>query len=155
LSNDTAIGRLVVVSNRLPVSLEKTEDGRWAAKRSAGGLATAMDPLLRAEGGIWIGWSGAPEQTPEAAEILRSDHGCEPVDLPPDVAEFFYEGYSNQSLWPLFHSYPDRFQFAPDAWAAYQEANRRFCDAVVQHYQPGDREAPGELRRLSAPHRKD
>ncbi len=130
--------RLIVVSNRLPVSLEKQDEG-WNVKRSSGGLATAMDPILREHGGIWIGWSGAPDQTPEAAELLRTEHGCEPVDLPADIAELFYEGYSNQALWPLFHSYPDRFRFSPDAWAAYQEANRRFCEAVVRHYRPGDR----------------
>ncbi|HYO79832.1 MAG TPA: bifunctional alpha,alpha-trehalose-phosphate synthase (UDP-forming)/trehalose-phosphatase [Bryobacteraceae bacterium] len=138
MSDHSESGRLIVVSNRLPVSLDKEGDG-WTAKRSAGGLATAMDPILREQGGIWIGWSGAPEQTAEAAEILRREHGCEPVDLPADVAELFYEGYSNETLWPLFHSYPDRFRFAPEAWAAYQDANTRFCDAVVQHYKPGDR----------------
>lgn len=130
--------RLIVVSNRLPVTLKK-EDGNWQAKRSAGGLATAMDPILRKTGGVWIGWSGAPQTDPEALEILRRDEGCIGIDIPADIALKFYEGYSNQVLWPLFHSFTSRLRFDPDTWDAYKQANQIFADAVVEQYQPGDR----------------
>ncbi|HYP13719.1 MAG TPA: bifunctional alpha,alpha-trehalose-phosphate synthase (UDP-forming)/trehalose-phosphatase [Bryobacteraceae bacterium] len=134
----TDSGRLIVVSNRLPVSIAQEGD-EWRATRSAGGLATAMDPILRKTGGIWIGWSGAKDEPQEVAEILRNEHGCIPVPLPADIAELFYEGYSNQALWPLFHSFTTRLRFEPDAWGAYIEANKRFCDAVAEQFQEGDR----------------
>ena len=99
-----------------------------------------MDPILRKEGGVWIGWSGAKEEDPpEALELLKREQGAIAVNLPADVAEKFYEGYSNQALWPLFHNFPSRLQFDPDTWEAYNEANRLFSDAVVEQYQPGDR----------------
>ena len=97
--------RLIVVSNRLPVSLVKEETG-WKAKRSAGGLATAMDPILKQSGGIWIGWSGTHDQeSPEVLKFLRDDQSCIAVNLPADLGEKFYEGYANQALWPLFHNF--------------------------------------------------
>jgi trehalose 6-phosphate synthase/phosphatase len=131
--------RLIVVSNRLPVALVH-EDTEWNTKRSAGGLATAMDPILKRAGGVWIGWSGTPGKVPaEALELLRREQSCIAVDLPADILEKFYEGYANQALWPLFHSFTSRLQFDPESWKAYIEANRRFCAAVVDEFRPGDR----------------
>ncbi len=131
--------RLIVVSNRLPVALVR-EGGEWTTKRSAGGLATAMDPILKRAGGVWIGWSGAQEEEPqEAIELLRQEQSCIAVDLPAELLEKFYEGYANQALWPLFHSFPSRLHFASENWEAYIEANRRFCSAVADEFRPGDR----------------
>jgi trehalose 6-phosphate synthase/phosphatase len=130
--------RLIVVSNRLPVALKREGEG-WQATRSAGGLATAMDPVLKDTGGIWIGWSGSPDEPEELRNLLREEHGCITVPLPEDIAEGFYEGYSNQALWPLFHSLTTGLNFDPTAWSAYKEANQRFCDVVAEQYKPGDR----------------
>ena len=131
--------RLIVVSNRLPVALVR-EGAGWKAERSAGGLATAMDPILKRAGGVWIGWSGISGEVPaEALELLRQEQGCLAVNLPADIQEKFYEGYANGALWPLFHSFTSKLQFASENWEAYIEANRRFCAAVVEEFQPGDR----------------
>jgi trehalose 6-phosphate synthase/phosphatase len=131
-------GRLVVISNRLPVSLVR-QGTEWQIERSAGGLATAMDPILKRSGGIWIGWSGALEsEPPEARELLQHEQGCISVDLPADIAEKFYQGYSNRCLWPLFHSFASKLEFDSEAWEAYIEANRRFCSAVLDQYRAGD-----------------
>jgi trehalose 6-phosphate synthase/phosphatase len=134
--------RLIVVSNRLPLTLQKTE-GHWATQRSSGGLASAMNPLLRQGSGIWIGWPGNAEDDKEEERraILqdweRNDR-CIAVDIPAETATRFYEGYPNQTLWPVFHYFPDRLKFDPKDWDAYVEANRIFCQAVVDRYQPGD-----------------
>ena len=131
--------RLIVVSNRLPVALVR-EDTKWKTKRTAGGLATAMDPILKRAGGIWIGWSGAEEDLPpEAVDLLHQEQSCIAVELPADLLKKFYEGYANQALWPLFHSFTSKLQFDSESWEAYIEANRRFCSAVVREFQPGDR----------------
>jgi trehalose 6-phosphate synthase/phosphatase len=131
--------RLIVVSNRLPVALVR-EETEWKIERTAGGLATAMDPILKRAGGVWIGWSGTQEEPPpEAVERLRQEQSCIAVDLPAGLLEKFYEGYANQALWPLFHSFTSRLQFDSEDWEAYIEANRRFCFAVVHEFRPGDR----------------
>jgi len=134
--------RLLVVSNRLPLTLQRTEQG-WATARSSGGLASAMDPFLRKGGGEWIGWAGdAQEQdNPERRAILAEwaeKERCFAVDLPGDVAAGFYEGYANQTLWPVFHNFPSQLRFDAKSWEAYVEANRIFAHKVVERYKPSD-----------------
>ncbi len=141
--------RLIVVSNRLPLTLCKTEDG-WSTERSSGGLASAMNPLLRKGGGDWIGWAGtsvagtsgeADEDAQKRSAILAQwaeRERCYAVDLPEQVATGFYEGYANQTLWPVFHNFPSLLKFESKAWDAYVEANRIFCETVVQRYKPND-----------------
>jgi trehalose 6-phosphate synthase/phosphatase len=134
--------RIIVVSNRLPLTLKKTEQG-WDTVRSSGGLASAMNPLLAKTGGEWIGWAGdtggEDRQKRQAilSEWARTDH-CFAVELPKDVAAGFYEGYANQTLWPVFHNFPSLLKFDARHWESYVEANRIFCDAVVNRYRPGD-----------------
>src|SRR5882762_9921639 len=98
--------RLIVVSNRLPLALRKIEGG-WTTERSSGGLASAMNPLLRKRGGEWIGWpgDGGAADSEDRRAILQNwarDEKCFAVELPTDVAAGFYEGYANQTLWPVF-----------------------------------------------------
>src|SRR5712691_557370 len=135
-------GRLIVVSNRLPLSLRRGADG-WVAEASSGGLATALGPILKSRGGVWIGWPGhAPRERDEHREELlqqwSESHGYVAVDLPPDLARRFYEGYANATLWPLFHNFATNFECDAEGWAAYVAANRRFRDALLEHLAPGD-----------------
>jgi len=136
-----AEGKLIVVSNRLPLSLRHGVEG-WVAEPSSGGLASAVNPLLKSRGGLWIGWPGhAPRSADQGREdLLRrwSEHGYAAVDLPSELARRFYEGYANQTLWPLFHNFATSFASDPEGWAAYVAANRRFRDAVLEHLGPGD-----------------
>jgi trehalose 6-phosphate synthase/phosphatase len=133
--------RLIVVSNRLPFSLKRTAEG-WQEERSSGGLAAALGPMVRERNGLWIGWTGdAAEPDPERNAILqrwREEHSLVTVDLPPEVAQDFYDGYANQTLWPLFHQFSMNVVFNASGWEAYVEANRRFADAVLEHLRPGD-----------------
>ncbi len=136
------IGRLVVVSNRLPMTLTKERSG-WESSRSTGGLATAMDPLLERNGGIWIGWSGesSAKGDPKRQQVLdewREKENCIAVDLPPEIVKGYYEGFSNATLWFLFHSFPGLFDFTTNNWRDYVRANEIFRDAVVKELQPGD-----------------
>lgn len=118
-------------------------DGHWITERSTGGLASAMNPLLRRRGGDWIGWAGdsGDENLEERSAVLQDwaqkEH-CFAVELPSDVATGFYEGYANQTLWPVFHNFPSRLKFDAKAWEAYVEANRIFCKAVAMRYKPND-----------------
>lgn len=124
------------------MTLQRGEDGKWMTAPSSGGLATAMNPILRRTGGIWIGWSGETEDSGDPArdELIRGweNQGAIPVALPGELAGDFYEGYPNQAIWPLFHYFPDRMKFDPAGWQAYVDANRKFRDAVAAHAAPGD-----------------
>ena len=136
-------GRLVVVSNRLPFTLRAAPEGGWRTDRSSGGLATAMSPITARTGGVWVGWPGDSPAVPDAGReaVLRGwreEHGYVAVDLPGEVALRFYEGFANQSLWPLFHQFPTRLQFDSSGWDAYVNANQRFRDAVLAQIRPGD-----------------
>jgi trehalose 6-phosphate synthase/phosphatase len=131
-------GRLLVVSNRLPLTLRKADVG-WESQPSSGGLATALDPLLKQHGGTWIGWAGESEPVDaEERQRLLDERAPGYSYLPLDVDAEFYEGYPNQTVWPLFHFFPSEMRFDPGSWAAYVEGNRRFCDVVVEAARPGN-----------------
>jgi trehalose 6-phosphate synthase/phosphatase len=134
--------RLVVVSNRLPLTLRGSADG-WVGEPSAGGLVTALGPVIQRTGGLWFGWPG---EGPERADLERQttldrwerESGFVAVDLPRSLATRFYQGYPNQTLWPLFHQFPSLLEYSPRSWEAYVEANNRFRDAIVDRLEPGD-----------------
>ncbi|SFU12527.1 trehalose-6-phosphate synthase [Arthrobacter sp. ov118] len=121
----------IVVSNRLPVdrcSAEDTgcEDG-W--RRSPGGLVTALAPMMTKTDGAWVGWHGAPDETVEPFSHGGID--LIPVQLSADDIELFYEGFSNATLWPLYHDVIAPPEFHRTWWDAYRRVNRRFADAVI------------------------
>jgi len=136
--------RLIVVSNRLPLSLTRHESGSWEARPSSGGLVSALAPVLRRRGGVWIGWPGTTDvgqrQVAPALESVRSHYGCtfKPVMLSQEEVEEFYFGFSNEVIWPLFHDLFTNCNFEPRYWQAYQQVNRKFADAIAEIAQPGD-----------------
>lgn len=125
-------GRLVVVSNRLPITMESTENGK-RLQTSYGGLASALIPILRASSGCWIGWTGT-EYDGGLPELLRNwatdqHYSFVPVFL--TAAERTrYQGFSNEIIWPLFHGLPSRCQFDSSRWHVYCRVNAKFADAV-------------------------
>ena len=128
--------RLVVVSNRLPLVLTRGPDGSWRARQGQGGLVTALAPVLRDRGGLWIGWPGATEDS--ALATVRSmpadetGYTIEPVALTDEELDRYYRGFSNEILWPLFHDMPGRCNFDPGYWPTYQQVNRKFAETVAR-----------------------
>lgn len=129
----------LIVSNRLPVSISKV-DGELHFSPSSGGLATAMSSLD--SGGknkqLWIGWPGistdeltATEQKTITKRLL--EYNCVPVFLSTDQIKNFYEGYANDTLWPLFHYFESYTQYNDAYWSAYKEVNTLFKKAVIAH----------------------
>ena len=136
-------GRLVVVSNRLPVVIKQI-DGIWTFTPGSGGLVSALAPVLRNRGGIWIGWPGTSEADPSTLSgLLReatrhSGYCLKPVSLDERDKEDFYYGFANEVIWPLFHDLQSHCNFAPRYWDAYNRVNRRFADVIMQNARPGD-----------------
>ncbi len=118
----------VVVANRLPIDMERLPDGSLTWKRSPGGLVTALEPLLRRQRGAWIGWPGIVDGPEEP--IVEEDMQLFPVRLSAeDVAEY-YEGFSNATLWPLYHDVIVKPIYHREWWDRYVEVNRRFAEAT-------------------------
>ena len=129
--------RLVVVSNRLPFVFSRAATGEWNAERGAGGLVSALVPVLRDRGGTWIGWPGTSEDGPGLADALKAASAqlriaLRGVQLDAKDVDNFYHGFSNEIVWPLFHDMQGRCVFDPRYWRSYQEVNRRFAGAVVE-----------------------
>jgi trehalose 6-phosphate synthase len=118
----------VVVANRLPVDLERLPDGSTTWKRSPGGLVTALESLLRRRSGAWIGWPGVPD-TDEEPIVEAGLHMC-PVRLSEDDVAEYYEGFSNATLWPLYHDVIVKPIYHRAWWDRYVEVNRRFAEAA-------------------------
>lgn len=118
----------VVVANRLPVDMERLPDGSTTWKRSPGGLVTALEPLLRRRRGAWIGWPGVIDADEEP--IVEDGLRLYPVRLSAeDVAEY-YEGFSNATLWPLYHDVIVKPIYHRQWWDRYVDVNRRFAEAT-------------------------
>jgi trehalose 6-phosphate synthase len=139
--------RLLVVSNRLPVSIRKDESGQLTAAPSSGGLVSALTPILSGYGGIWVGSTGFASQgeahDAEVRKVLSSTtRGASvrylPVFLSAEEQTNFYEGFSNEILWPLFHDLQSRCNFAPRYWEFYLRVNRRFATASLKASQTND-----------------
>ena len=123
--------RVVVVSNRLPVTARRTPGGIELA-RSPGGLVTALDPVLRAEGGTWIGWPGVELAEGEALPVGDLPYRLEPIPLTREEVRGYYHGLSNRTLWPLLHSLVESSRFEGECWATYEEVNARFARATAE-----------------------
>ncbi len=102
-----------------------------------------MAPLMEQTDGLWLGWPGdALPGEPEGRKRLMAEwekkHGYVAVEIPAKISRSFYEGYANDTLWPLLHGFPTRVVFAPESWHAYRDANERFAEAVAGRLRKGD-----------------
>ena len=135
--------RLLVVSSRLPVNIEKRR-GEIILRPSVGGVATGLSSVVGAGACLWLGWAeiaSARVSVAERAELaarLRAEQSAWPVFLSERDAAGFYLGFSNRTLWPLFHYFSRYAEFDRATWHAYERVNRQFRDAVLQVYEPGD-----------------
>ncbi len=121
---------LVIVANRLPVDRVVGPDGEPGWRRSPGGLVSAIDPVMRANDGVWVGWPGGTEQDLQPFE----DEGLPlvPMSMTQEEIEGHYEGFSNSTLWPLYHDVVAKPEFHREWWDAYVGVNRRFAEKAAE-----------------------
>lgn len=161
-----SIKRLVVVSNRLPITVDRRDDGSWDVRQGSGGLVTALAPVLRDRGGLWIGWPGTRSADIDADTLAQISgqvgYRLVPVAIPPEIIGDYYDGFANATIWPLFHDLPSRCDFQPAYWRAYQAANRCFAETIATATDDDDwiwvhdyhlMLVPEALRALGAPRR--
>ena len=127
--------RLIIVANRLPVRRVKVK-GKSAWQTSPGGLVSAMTPILNDTGGSWVGWAGTPGKAPPA--FRHENMHIRPVTITADQLEKFYGGFSNSTLWPLYHDSVRTPQFHRRWWWPYVDVNRVFAEACAAEAKPGD-----------------
>ena len=123
----SAAADFVVIANRLPVDRGDDENEPW--RRSPGGLVTALEPVVQRTGGAWVGWPGQPDLDIEPFEFdgIR----LVPVALTADEVAKYYEGFSNDTIWPLYHDVIAAPTYHRAWWDAYVRVNRRFAEAAA------------------------
>ena len=121
---------LVIVANRLPVDRVTGVDGEPEWRASPGGLVTAIEPIMRANDGTWIGWPGGTESDLEPFH----DDGMDliPMTMSAEEVEHHYEGFSNATLWPLYHDVVAKPEFHREWWDTYVLVNRRFAEKAAE-----------------------
>src|SRR5690606_6656919 len=136
------MSRTIIISNRSPVQLQ-IEQGGITASPSVGGLATGMKSVHSGGDSLWIGWSGLTEEeipdelVPKIDKVLKK-HGASKVNLTAAEIDGFYYGFSNRTIWPLFHYFMEYTEFEIDSWNTYVTVNQKFADAILERSEDGD-----------------
>ncbi|HET9654325.1 MAG TPA: trehalose-6-phosphate synthase [Kineosporiaceae bacterium] len=126
---------LVIVANRLPVDRRVGPDGTHSWQPSPGGLVAALEPVMRRQGGAWVGWTGSAGEAPPEFDI--DGMHLVPIGMEAEEVKRFYEGMSNGTLWPLYHDVIVAPTFHRAWWESYVRINRRFADAAAAQVAPG------------------
>lgn len=137
------MSKTIILSNRLPLQINIT-NGNLQVTPSVGGLATGLKSFHREGDSIWIGWSGlTEEEIPEnlKAEIKSKarEDACITVDFTSEEMDGFYYGFSNRSIWPLFHYFTEYTEWESWQWDMYKKVNQKYADSVIANYQEGDK----------------
>lgn len=126
-------GNVLVVSNRLPVTIKRSADGSYDYTMSSGGLVSALEGLKKSTSFQWFGWPGleVPDtEKPKVCKDLLEKFNCIPIFISDEIADLHYNGFSNSILWPLFHYHPAEINFDENYWFAYNEANKLFASEI-------------------------
>lgn len=137
------MSKTIIISNRLPLQINVKENNEISVTQSVGGLATGMKSVHDGGKSLWVGWSGLTEEdlneeTRTKVETEIKKNHCAMVPLTADDLEHFYYGFSNKTLWPLFHYFLEYTTFELENWESYKTVNQKFADTVVDYIEDGD-----------------
>jgi trehalose 6-phosphate synthase/phosphatase len=136
------MARTIIVSNRLPVKVVKDKNGDLLYKPSEGGLATGLSSIYKSGNNLWIGWPGRyfkSKVNEKAAFDALVSQNMHPVFLSKEEIKLYYEGFSNETLWPNFHYFNQNALYKKSYWDAYVKVNEKFCDEIIKVLKPGDK----------------
>ncbi len=137
------MSRFLIISNRLPVQVGISEE-EIQITPSVGGLATGMVTVSKSFESLWIGWSGVDQsklsetQQKKVDEALKKEE-CVNVNLTEEEVELYYEGFSNKTIWPLFHYFNQFVEYEEEQWEAYKQVNRKFAGVIAQNMEGVDK----------------
>jgi trehalose 6-phosphate synthase/phosphatase len=132
--------RLIIVSNRLPVTV-KTTKAEIEFVASGGGLATGMASLGQSYQTHWVGWPGIYPESEEIKEKIQKElkkENIHTVYLTKDEIIQYYEGFSNKTIWPLFHYFTQFTSYNEPFWEVYQKVNFKFLETLREIIEPED-----------------
>ena len=135
------MAKFLIVSNRLPVTVKPGDDG-FTYSKSIGGLATGLKNYHEQNDALWVGWPGVAKEIlsdsdqTSIAQTLEEDYKARPVFLSQEDIELYYEGFSNKTIWPLFHYFAEKTEHTIPMWEAYQAVNQRFLEALEPFIEP-------------------
>lgn len=139
--NNTVPEKLIVVSNRLPVTVKRS-NGEFEYKPSVGGLATTLNALRGDMEMVWIGTPGinvdSDAEFKQIESDLREQFDSVPLHLSAGQFDKYYLGFSNGCIWPLFHYFPQFAHYDHDEWETYRQVNQHFCEKVLEYAEPDD-----------------
>jgi len=132
----------IIVSNRLPLKLS-VENDKLQSSPSIGGLATGLKSVHQSGDSLWIGWPGLardeiPEKIANQVDNTLKKAKCRGVHLSNEELELFYYGFSNRTIWPLFHYFTEYAEFEKEFWDAYRNVNAKYAEAILSNIKPGD-----------------
>lgn len=134
-------GRLLLISNRLPITIKRSDEGNYDFSMSSGGLVSGLSGLKKTTKFQWYGWPGQmlPEnEVPLVKQRLLDEFNAIPIFMEDELADRHYNGFSNSILWPLFHYHPGEITFDESAWDGYKEANKLFAKEIAKDVQDND-----------------
>lgn len=134
--------RFIIVSNRLPVNID-TNDETIDINPSVGGLATGLRPIHEKNNSQWIGWPGInpkdyPEKIKKKIDAELKQRKFIPVNIEEDLFNDYYFGFSNKTLWPIFHYFMEFTEYHKEHWLAYKKVNEQFADIIAENIQEDD-----------------
>ncbi|HEX7365881.1 MAG TPA: bifunctional alpha,alpha-trehalose-phosphate synthase (UDP-forming)/trehalose-phosphatase [Pelobium sp.] len=133
------MSKTIIISNRLPVKISKENDDYYL-KVSEGGLATGLGSIYKEGDNIWVGWCGldVPKTDEDNIRKKLSKENLAPVFLTEEEIHLYYEGFSNETLWPIFHYMATYAQYEQSYWDSYKSVNEKFRNAVLEIAEPDD-----------------
>lgn len=131
--------KLVIVSNRLPVTLYKDGDGKQQLKKSSGGLVSGLREIHEQNNSLWVGYLGALDGSVAAIDQFLDDNALVDVTMTNKIYDKYYNGYANGTLWPLFHNFLATMSISDGHWHAYVKANQLFAERIQMFINPNDR----------------
>ena len=137
------MSKTIIISNRLPLKIS-LEDDQLRVSPSVGGLATGLKSFHKDGDSIWIGWSGLtkeeiPDHLEDEVKEKAKAEDCVAVNLTEQEVEGFYYGFSNRTIWPLFHYFMEYTEAENDFWETYKQVNVKYAKEVLKYYEEGDR----------------
>ncbi len=135
------MSKMIFVSNRLPVTV-KINKQEIIYQKSIGGLATGLKSYHESQDTLWVGWPGyasdrmKKSQLTDISESLLNDYNCFPVNLTERDVKLYYEGFSNRTIWPLFHYFSNLTEYDEANWQRYKKINEKFYNVIKDHLEP-------------------